>query len=301
MKTRVLLLVPLTSLLASQLFSQAQPAPEPPVPVRQAQPDTRDKALLTPPAGENQQLYGPRRATLVTPEAAREVSDRFRAVYGQAGSPRIVVYVNRTLADSDSGLRLTGRTEKIYESTNQGKEGEPTRSADRSTENTYTASDETKPTLADQQTVREVERLFGRVFRHAGAKLADARAAAALIGEQSEIRLGVEQAARERAALKEVADIAIEILISSRDLTVARVSGDATYKVPDIQATAIRLSDAAIVGQAAASDILGQGGQAGQVVQHFGVPDITEATAFALMEDMLTGEEAPPAAQPAQE
>jgi hypothetical protein len=59
--------------------------------------------------------------------------------------------------------------------------------------------------------------------------------------------------------------------------------------VPDIQATAIRLKDAAIVGQAAASDIIGRGGQAGSVVRQFSVQDITEATALALMEDMLTG------------
>ncbi|ACB74777.1 hypothetical protein [Opitutus terrae] len=298
MKTRVLLLLPLTSLLASQLFSQPQPTPEPPVPVTQAQPPTNHLSLLTPPQGENQRLYGSRQATLIAPEAARQVSERFRAAYGQAASPRIVIYVNRALADTDSGLKLTGRTEKIYESTNSGKDGEPAKSNDRSTENTYAATDAAKPTLADQQTVREVERLFGRVFRNAGARLADARAAAALLGEQTDLRLGGEQAAQERAALKQVADIAVEILISSRDLTVARVSGDATYKVPDIQATAIRLSDAAILGQAAASEVLGQGSSAGQVVQYFGVPDITEATAFVLMEDMLTDKPAPAALPP---
>jgi hypothetical protein len=59
--------------------------------------------------------------------------------------------------------------------------------------------------------------------------------------------------------------------------------------VPDIQATAIRLKDAAIVGQAAASDIIGKGVPAGRVVRQFDVRDITEATALALMEDMLTG------------
>ena len=58
--------------------------------------------------------------------------------------------------------------------------------------------------------------------------------------------------------------------------------------VPDIQATASRLKDSAIIGQAAASDILGKGAQAGRIVQRFDVRDITEATALALMEDMLT-------------
>lgn len=89
--------------------------------------------------------------------------------------------------------------------------------------------------------------------------------------------------------MSSVADIAIEVLISNRNLTLPEVSGEATYSVPDIQATAIRLKDAAIVGQAAASDILGKGAQAGRVVRRFDVHDITEATALALMEDMLTG------------
>jgi len=68
-----------------------------------------------------------------------------------------------------------------------------------------------------------------------------------------------------------VADVAIEVLISSRSLTVPEVSGDATYTVPDIQATAIRLKDSAIIGQAAASDILGRDIQAGRIVKQFGV------------------------------
>jgi hypothetical protein len=97
-----------------------------------------------------------------------------------------------------------------------------------------------------------------------------------------------DQATKEREALANVADIAVEILISSRSLVVPQVSGDAMYNVPDIQATAIRLKDSAIIGQAAASDIIGKGAQAGRVVQQFDTPDINEATAIALLEDMLT-------------
>ena len=59
--------------------------------------------------------------------------------------------------------------------------------------------------------------------------------------------------------------------------------------VPDIQATAIRLKDAAILGQAASADVLGHGEQTARIAQRFGVPDIAEATALALAEDMLTG------------
>jgi len=75
----------------------------------------------------------------------------------------------------------------------------------------------------------------------------------------------------------------------SRSSILTEVGGDAMLAVPDIQATAIRLKDAAIVGQASASDVIGRGAQAGRAAQRFSVQDITEATALALMEDMLTG------------
>ena len=113
--------------------------------------------------------------------------------------------------------------------------------------------------------------------------------AASLLPEEAGAHLVGDRAAKVRKALADIADIAIEVLISSRSITVPEVSGETTYPVPDIQATAIRLKDAAIVGQAAASDIIGKGVQAGRVVRQFDVRDITEATALALMEDMLTG------------
>lgn len=290
MKTRVLQLVPLTLFVVPLLPAQAPRDPEAPVPVHRAPPKAGDQTLLTPPGGENQKVYGPRYTSLIDAEAARALSDRFRAAYGQQPTaPRIVIYVNRALID-DAGMRLTGRTEKVYETTTTKEGAAASATTEVSGENTYAAPDDTaKPTLADQQTVREIERLFGRVFRNAGAQLADQKTAAAMAAEQPGARLGASQSVKEREALRQVADIAIEVLISSRDLTVRQVSGDATYSVPDIQATAIRLSDAAILGQAAASDVLGGGAEAGHVARQFGVSDITEATAFGLMEDMLTG------------
>jgi hypothetical protein len=209
--------------------------------------------------------------------------DGFRKVYKTGESaPRIVVYVNRALVDTGSGLKLTEHTQ-TYERTDNASKTVGTR--------TYRAGENpaAPPALADQQTVREVERLFGRAFRNAGAQLADQKTATSLLPEAAGAHLVGEAAARDREALAKVADIAIEVLISSRSLTVPAVSGDQTYPVPDIQATAIRLKDSAIVGQAAASDVIGKGVQAGRVLRQFDVNDITEATAIALMEDMLTG------------
>ena len=270
--------------------SQSNALPEAPIPVSQAPArPANQQSLLTPPAGENQRIYGSRGA-LISAETAQAVTEKFRAAYGQASSPRIVIHVNRALVDTSAGLKLTGRTEKYFESTSSQKGAEPTTNSDKSGENTYSAAEAPKAlSLADQQTVREIERLFGRVFRNAGAKLADQRAATALMSDQPGVRLGGDQGAKERDALKQVADIAVEVLISSRNLTVPGVSGETTYNVPDIQTTAIRLSDASILGQAAASDVVGQGSGAGNVARQYSSQDITEATAFALLEDMLTG------------
>lgn len=287
MNPRVLL-VPLAALVVPLLEAQTPPSPPPPVPVNQAPANAQGQSLITPPAGEDQRIYGPTPSSLITPDAARTLSDRFRAAYGQTASPRIVVYVNRALGDSPSGLKLTGRTEKHYRTSASTEDGAPTTTTDQSSESTYAAAEMPKSTVADQQTAREIERLFGRVFRNAGAKLADGRAAMALLPDDQGGRLGGDEGAKERDALKQVADIAIEVLVASRSLNVTTVSGDSVYTVPDIQATAIRLADASIVGQASTSDILGHSQQAGRIARQFSVADITEATAFAVMEDMLT-------------
>lgn len=277
MMPRSLLFGPLTFTLVPLLLAQQPEAPPPPPPVAQALP--RPVSPVPQPGQPQQRIYAPSPDTLIARQAADGILEGFRKTYITDGAPRVVVYVNRALVDTGSGLRLTGHTEN-YEKTDSSSKTSGT--------NTYQFKENTVAPLADQQTVREIERLFGRVFRHAGAQLADQKTASALLPEQPGEHI-IDQAAKDRQALANVADIAIEVLISSRNLVVPEVSGDATYPVPDIQATAIRLKDSAIVGQASASDIIGRGVQAGRIVRQFSVQDITEATAIALMEDMLTG------------
>ncbi len=279
---RSLYLVSASLCLAALASAQvpAQPAPVTPPPrVVQAAPARPTPPLPgeTPPPA--QRVYGPNADTLIARQAADGVLEGFRKAYVTDGAPRVVIYVNRTLVDTADGMKLTERTEH-YEKSNDSSKTSGT--------NTYKAKDSASPALADQQTVREIERLFGRAFRHAGAQLADQTVAASLLPEDGAHLVG-QKAVKDRQALANSADIAVEVLISSRNITVSEVSGDATYPVPDIQATAIRLKDAAIVGQAAASDIIGKGVAAGRVVKQFSVQDITEATAIALMDDMLTG------------
>lgn len=277
---RHLLLAPLAGVLAAAVIAQ-QPAPPPqPPPLVQALPRAPAVPQPVTPGNGQQRVYGPSGDTLIARQTADGILEGFRRTYQSDGAPRVVIYVNRALVDTTSGLKLTERVEQFEKSAAETK---------TSGTNTYRQKDAPAATLADQQTVREIERLFGRAFRHAGAQLADQQVAASLLPEEPGSHLVGDRAAKDRKALANIADIAIEVLISSRNLTVPEVSGDTTYPVPDIQATAIRLKDAAIVGQAAASDIIGKGVQAGRVVRQFDVRDITEATALALMEDMLTG------------
>lgn len=310
MNSRAFLSLAALSLAAPAIAATSQP--QAPVPVVQAPGQPAPVA----PRAENQRLYAPGQATLVSREAAEAVLQKFRAAYANSESPRIVVYVNRELVDASAGLKLSGHTERYDETETRTENGAvapapqpgPGESSAASTpppaagtpattrttrhtsgENTYTPNDEPAPTLADRQTVRDIERLFGRVFRNAGARLADPQIAASLLPDQPGQRLIGEQATRQRAALAKVADIAVEVLISSRDITVSGISGGATLPVPDIQATAIRLSDAAILGQASATDVLGREGDAARIARQFDVRDITEAVALALVEDMTTG------------
>jgi len=293
MKSRSLFFIPLPLFLAPLMLAQSGTSQtEPPPPVTQGAPLAQmgnsrpNQALITTEA--DQRLYVPARTSLVAPEAAQALVEKFRATYAGPAAPRLVVYVNRELVDTSSGLQLTSHTEH-YEETATGAKGEATATTTHTTgTNSYAVKTSAKPALADQQTFRDVERLFGRVFRAGGAKLADQKNATALLADKGG-RLVGDPAAKDREALAQVADIAIEVLISSRNLTVPEVTGDNTYAVPDIQVTAIRLSDSAIVGQAAGSDVLGKAHQAAQIVRQFDVRDITEAVALALMEDMLTG------------
>jgi hypothetical protein len=324
MKTYLVISFALAAVAAGPVFSKND-EPEAPVPIKRGYPVQQDNAGRT---DDTQQLYGPA-GSLVAPEKARQVIDAFRGAYDKLGKPRVLFFVNRELVDEKSGLKLSGRTEHTEVTQNEkkssfeadpntaknpaaapqtqvnvavtgdagssnggvtpGKGASDSKSSKVSADNTYTASEQTATSLADRQTVREVERLFGRPFRFAGAALADQKIAASLIADKpldSFTAPANDVARKDREALAKVADVAIEILVSSRNVTVVGVSGDKVVQVPDIQVTAVRLSDSAILGQASSSDILGKDQQAGRIARQYDVRDITEATALALMEDM---------------
>ena len=325
MKTQ-LLLTALTLPLAA--FGQARPPAAPPAnaPV----PVTTAPAVpgATPGAYVYEQKPITGLPQLITPQQAQTVIEKFKAAYPKLGSPRFLIHVNRDLVDEKTGTRLASRNERTETTRTtvdstiaaanaaqpnnavtlnaggavtlsggavQGQfppgPGKVTTTNQRQTrDNRFTDTARPEPTLADKQTARDVERLFGRPLRMGGASLADQRIATQLIPSRSLDAIlkdtNGEAARKDREALAKVADVALEVLISSRQLVIREVSGDKVYQVPDIQVSAIRLKDAAILGQASASDILGRDRYAGRIITTFDVREITEAVALALMEDM---------------
>ncbi len=337
-------LIPMLVIAAALPVSAAQPKTNPPmkrpgVPVTTVTTTTTTTTTVTPGQPAQPQFTYEQKAwnssqTLVSPEQAQAIIQRFRSAYKKMGSPRMLIYVNRNLVDTESGFRLASRTEtttttrSTINSAFKSDPNAPAGAAGRTTinaegditisggisqgatttpgtlnqvktderaenRNTFSNTRVNHGTLADRQTVRDVERLFGRPLRHGGARLADQRVATQMIASRNIQSFTLppegEQARKDREALNKITDVVLEILVSSRPIQVVKISGNQTTTVPDIQATAIRLSDSSIMGQATASDVLGQDRYAGRVAQKFGVPEITEATALALMEDMMIG------------
>ena len=299
MKTRIILIAAMALATAAhaqkgaeQLTQPAKPVHTEPPPTYWQDPDYRNPfASNTAPVSaapgavyvyEQKPLAG--RPVLVTSEQAQTIINRFKEAYPKLGSPRFLIYVNRDLVDEQSGMKLIKRDEKI-ESARGGTNNSTVKSTG---ENTYRADGKAQPTLADKQTVRDVERLFGRPLRAAGASLADQRVASQLIADRPlEEFIGTTdtpQARKDREALGKVADVVIEILISSKTVVVPTISDSKTIAVPDIQATAISLKDAKVLAQASSSEVTSRVPAA--ALGNFDVREITEATALALMEDM---------------
>ena len=262
--------------LAASAATQKREPPASPPP-----PDTTPPPVAiapVPPGGAPVYLYEQKplggQQPLVGPQQAQAIIDRFKAAYPKLGNPRLLIYVNRELVDENSGLKLVARTEKI-QTTSKGDAANSTENA--SHDNRYRLHERKEPILADKQTVRDVERLFGRPLRLGGVSLADQRVATQLMADKPPRSLATEgeQARKDREALAKIAEVVVEILISSKDQQVAGISGDRTYAVPDIQATAIRLSDSKIMGQASSSDILGRGNSSYNA-RNFDVRDVTD-------------------------
>lgn len=248
-----------------------------------------------PPPYVYEQKALPRPAAIIDPQQAQGIVDQFRASYSALGSPRILICVNRQLMSQQPGLKLSGRTETVDTTTTASNTASTDTNAPGFSKtvttrtianNTYEDNGKSATSLADLQTMRDVERLVGRPLRAAGATLVDQSAVAALNADQP-LDAGSLQNGSTRDAVSKVADIVLEVLVSSRQVSVPEVTGDKTYLVPDIQVTAISTKDGKILGQASATDIINKAGGSGYVARNYGVSDVTEATALALMDDIV--------------
>jgi hypothetical protein len=264
--------------------NRAAPPPPPGPPVTVAGPVRPAAASADGSHAHNQRLYGDASSALVSAAQARQIVNEFRAAYeGALKKPRMLIYINRDLvAPPDKNV--------VVKTTEAAAAG---RSAAATT--TTTLTDATKSaaapawSLADRQTARDIERLTARPYRAAGAAFADQKVAASMLPDSSITShaglnryLVTEDGRKDREALAKVTDIVIEVLMSSRNLAVQQVSGVQTVAVPDIQMTAIRLSDAAILGQASSLELIGPNPPAAA----FDVQAVTESTALVLMQDI---------------
>jgi hypothetical protein len=294
-------LVTLVALLAigPAAYAQKDPLPPPPTPPPAPPrdyivepPPPRLGTPATPPPAQPPQVFVydqkpvTGRPVLVTQEQAQAIINRFKAAYPGMGSPRFLIYVNRELVDEQSGMKLIRRDERIESTRNSnGTNGATVKSIG---DNTYRADDKAQLSLADKQTVRDVERLFGRPLRAAGASLADQRVAAELIADKPlDEFIGTTdtpQARKDREALAKITDAVIEVLISSKTITVPTISSSQTVTIPDIQATAISLKDSKIIGQTSSAEVTTRVPPA--TLGNFDVREISEATALQLMDDM---------------
>jgi len=271
---------------SSQATKEANRTPPPVVAAPAPEPASGDTFIYA-----QQPVSG--RAPLVSEEQARAIIERFKAAYPGLGSPRMAICVNRRLIDEQSGLKLVGHSEQTQTTNRSRTEGDTTTRSTKEKvtgDNRYANAPKPEAPLADRQTVRDIERLFGRPFRFAGVPLADQDLAGQLleIGSLQSLSLDSAQAVRDREAIMKIADVVVEILVSSKEVRVTELDGDKLYSVPDIQVTALRLKDARIMGQASSSDVYG-GSPSPTLARSYTPPEITEATALALMEDMLTG------------
>lgn len=217
------------------------------------------------PTGQVATVFAPQtlvaRQPLIGPEQAQSIIGHFKEAYPKLGSPRFLIDVNRRLVNALAATNAVART------------GIAVRPAD---------APAASPTpLADEQTLRDVERLFGRPLRLGGATVTDFRAV-----EQLPLATNQPPAAASPvpASLQEVADVLVEVLVSSGELTIPTLTGDQTILIPDIQATATRLADSRILGQASSADLTNRLPQA--ALRNYSTQEITEATAFVLLEDL---------------
>ena len=194
-------------------------------------------------------------------QQAQQIVEDFRAAYIKLGAPRINISVNLPQGTFEVPQLPTvgvGGTPQIDPATGLpmpvGVGGAAPAAAPRIFD-----TDE----LSTRQTKREVELLFGRPLRLAGATLID-------------------------PAQTNLPELTLEILLGEREITVPGINGTKTHTVPDIIVTATRAADGQVLGQATVLDLFPHQAAAARMLQRYNIQQLTEATALALMKDIAS-------------
>ncbi|MFM1555171.1 MAG: hypothetical protein ACKJR1_01645 [Limisphaerales bacterium] len=190
-------------------------------------------------------------------QQAQQIVEDFRAAYVKLGAPRININVNLPQGTFEVPQIPTvgvGGTPQIDPATGLpmpvGVGGAAPRIFD-------TAE------LSTRQTKREVELLFGRPLRLAGATLID-------------------------PAQTNLPELTLEILLGEREIKVPGINGPKSHTVPDIIVTATRAADGQVLGQATVLDLFKHQAAAARMLQRYNIQQLTEATALALMKDIAS-------------
>lgn len=249
----------------------------------------------------------------------KEVVDQFRSSYDKQGKPRLLVYINRDLLP-DQRLDVSGKTEKSTQvkgdavdhsgTTSNVQIGNNTQTSGggivlnprqtgmggekKETSTTYTpaAKSNLGVTSLSEFDARQLGETFRRPYFAAGARFVDQKVATALLKSYpatadrflSPPATDVEK--EQLGALKQSADIVIELLGRHYDVTYPTPAGDTTVKRLDLVATAYDLKQPGLILGQISSETLYGFNQPGGTTRAVTDLEIIDQTALALMEQL---------------
>lgn len=252
----------------------------------------------------------------------KEVVEQFRDAYAKEKKPRLLLFVNRELLPSQR-LEATGKTEKSMQVKGDAVDGSAgntnvqignnthtsngsgiivnpvqTGAGGEKKETTTTYSSTAKPNLGtpnlNEFDARQLQEGFRRPYFAAGARFIDQKVAASLLKNFSTtgdrfLSPPTTDAERDaQAALKQSAEVAIELLARHYDVTYPTPAGDTTVHRLDLVATAYDLKNPGVILGQISSETLYGFNQPGGTRRNVTDAEIIDQTALALMQQ-LTG------------
>lgn len=197
-------------------------------------------------------------------QQAQQIVEDFRAAYVKLGAPRININVNLPQGAFEVPQIPTvsvGGTPQIDPATGLPMPvgvGGAAPAAPSAGPRIFDADE-----LSTRQTKREVELLFSRPLRLAGATLID-------------------------PAQTNLPELTLEILLGEREINIPGIKGTQSHTVPDIIVTATRAADGQVLGQATVLDLFPHQAAAARMLKRYNIQQLTEATALALMKDIAS-------------